>query len=544
MESNKEYFAFISYKSEDVEWATWLQHELEHYHLPASFNGRTDVPKELRPVFRDIDELSAGNLPDQIRQALENSQNLIVICSPKAAESPWVNQEVETFISIGKTDRIFPFIVEGNSPSEFFPPALRNLPKNKERLGGDVSKKGRDAAFVKVVAGMLGVGFDSLWNRYEKEKAEEERKIREQRDKLLIMQSRFLAEKANALVDEGDSYTARLLAIKALPEDMENPRRPYTAEAEAALINASQYENAILRGHYMKVNSAIFSSDGKRIVSASGDNTLRIWNAKTGQQIGEPLKGHESGVCYAAFSPDGKYIVSASWDETVRLWNANTGQQICEPLKGHHGRVSSANFSHDGKLIVSASGDRTIRIWDVNTGKQISKALEGHVDSVEFASFSPDNRHIVSASRDNTIRIWDVRTGREMKILKGHQGPVNSALFSADGKLIVSASSDFTIRIWDAKTGREIQKMDDHDWFVRTAVFSPNGRLIVSSSDDETIRLWDVSTGQQIGDPFKGHGRGVCSAVFSPDGKTVVSASLDNTLRIWDICHEWQNGKK
>ena len=129
MKQVKEYFAFISYKSEDVEWATWLQHGLEHYHLPASYNGRTDVTHELRPIFRDIDELSAGNLPKQIKQALFNSQNLIVICSPQAAESPWVNQEVKTFISLGRTERIYPFIVEGNSPSEFFPPALRDLSK-------------------------------------------------------------------------------------------------------------------------------------------------------------------------------------------------------------------------------------------------------------------------------------------------------------------------------------------------------------------------------------------------------------------------------
>lgn len=182
MKQDKEYFAFISYKSEDVEWATWLQHELEHYHLPSSFNGRTDVPQELRPVFRDIDELCAGNLPEQIKQALASSQNLIVICSPQAAASPWVNQEVETFISLGRTNRIFSFIVEGNTPSEFFPPALLNLPKKEERLGGDVSKIGRDAAFIKVVAGMLGVDFDFLWNRSEKEKAEEELKLHEQRD--------------------------------------------------------------------------------------------------------------------------------------------------------------------------------------------------------------------------------------------------------------------------------------------------------------------------------------------------------------------------
>ena len=108
---DKEYFAFISYKSEDVEWAIWLQHELEHYHLPASFNGRTDIRHELRPVFRDIDELSAGNLPEQIQKALANSQNLIVICSPNSRASHWVNEEVKSFISLGKTDHIYPFIM-------------------------------------------------------------------------------------------------------------------------------------------------------------------------------------------------------------------------------------------------------------------------------------------------------------------------------------------------------------------------------------------------------------------------------------------------
>ena len=318
MERSKEYYAFISYKSEDVEWAIWLQHELEHYHLPASFNGRTDIRKELRPVFRDIDELSAGNLPEQIRQALKNSQNLIVVCSPQAAASPWVNQELETFISLGRTDRIFPFIVEGKSPKEFFPPALLALPKNEERLGGDASKQGRDFAFVKVVAGMLGLGFDTLWNRYEKEKAEEERKEREQRDKLLIAQSRFVAEKASVLVDEGDSYLARLLLLDILPNDSTD--YPYTPEAEEALRKI-QYDNAILRGHTNEVCSAAFSPDGKCIVSASWDNTIRIWDAQTGRQIGVPLEGHAEAVYSAVFSPDGKRIVSASNDYSIRIWD-------------------------------------------------------------------------------------------------------------------------------------------------------------------------------------------------------------------------------
>ena len=272
------YYAFISYKSEDVEWAIWLQHELEHYRLPASYNGRMDVCQELRPVFRDIDELSAGNLPTQIQQALQDSQNLIVICSPQAARSPWVNQEIEIFKSLGRVNRIFPFIVDGKGPADYFPPALLDLPKNEERLGGEIRKNGRDAALVKVVAGMLGVGFDSLWNRYEKEKVEKERKEREDRNRLYKVQSRFLSEKALELVEMGDSYLATLLALQALPSNLNDMNdRPLVVEAEIALRQASiKNEGKIyLDKHAEDIH---YTQDSKYIIIDED-----IYNIKTGE---------------------------------------------------------------------------------------------------------------------------------------------------------------------------------------------------------------------------------------------------------------------
>ena len=136
MEQNNEYFVFISYSSLDNEWAIWLRHELEHYHLPASFNGRTDVRDNLQKVFRDRDELSAGPEWDaQVQEAFNNTNNLIVICSLHSAKSDAVNKEVKTFIALGKEDHIFPFIVEGDKPEDCFPPILRN-----SKLGEDVNK--------------------------------------------------------------------------------------------------------------------------------------------------------------------------------------------------------------------------------------------------------------------------------------------------------------------------------------------------------------------------------------------------------------------
>jgi hypothetical protein len=127
MEANKEYYAFISYRREDEKWAKWLAHKLETYLLPTTLNGK-ELPKNMRPIFRDVDELSAGNLPEQIYHALSISKNLIVICSPRSAHSEWVNKEIQDFITIkgGKADNIYPFIIEGtpfakDSQNECFP---------------------------------------------------------------------------------------------------------------------------------------------------------------------------------------------------------------------------------------------------------------------------------------------------------------------------------------------------------------------------------------------------------------------------------------
>jgi len=102
-------------------------------------------------------------------------------------------------------------------------------------IGGNVNETGRDKAFIKTLAGMLRIRFDELWQRYEKEKIEEERRKREERNRLQLIQSRFLAEKATDLADRGDSYLARLLALQALPKRLGDPEdRPYCPEAEAA----------------------------------------------------------------------------------------------------------------------------------------------------------------------------------------------------------------------------------------------------------------------------------------------------------------------
>ena len=113
------------------------------------------------------------------------------------------------------------------------------------------------------------------------------------------------------------------------------------------------------------VNSAAFSTDGARIVTASWDKTARIWDAATGEPIGEPATGHQDKVTRAAFSPDGQRIVTTSEDGTARIWDAVSGKPIGEPITSQTGKIMDADFSPDGQLILTASGDGTARIWDI-----------------------------------------------------------------------------------------------------------------------------------------------------------------------------------
>jgi WD40 repeat protein len=131
---------------------------------------------------------------------------------------------------------------------------------------------------------------------------------------------------------------------------------------------------SILTGHSNSVESVAFSQNGKRIVSGSYDQTVRIWNVETGEEE-RKLKGHSDSVISVAFSQDGKRIVSGSGDETVRIWNVETEEEE-RKLEGHSDSVISVAFSQDGKRIVSGSGDETVRIWNVETGEEKTLGLQ------------------------------------------------------------------------------------------------------------------------------------------------------------------------
>ena len=618
----KTYYAFISYSHKDENWAKWLQHKIEHYKLPTNLNGHPDLPRSIRPVFRDMSELTPGNLPRQIQDALAASRYLIVVCSPHAAQSEWVDLEVATFKRMGKQDCIIPFIVDGrpfadNPAEECFLPEIRNLPKDQELLGVNIAEMGREAAVVKTVARMFGIRFDILWKRFEREqkrrrnwiiaavalvllvvlgvaayiwnqnsiikksrdelqKSKDElqtaydnltaanKKTEQQRaraesaeDSIRIQfgiikltnrdlrltidaksqsQSRAAAEAAMNLIDEGDSYGARRVALAALD-------KAYTPEAEAALRRACEKDNAVLKGHLGKVRYCTFSHSGKYIASASEDRTIRIWDVASGKCICT-LKGHGATVGSVSFSFDDKFIVSSSDDNTIRVWNAASGNTV-RIMNGHKGYIVSATFDPEGKYILSASEDSTVRKWDVSTGQCID-SMKINTGYIKSACYCPDGRRIIVASRD--AKVYDADTWQCMDSIMGLSGfDFNS--FSSDGGFLVSSQLS-KVNVWNGSF-KKIASYNCKSLSSRPSTISPDGRFF-NTNNGKKINLWMINRDLRLailkttllGSDFnegvcvmelEGHSSTVNYALFSPDGKRVASVSDDGTVRLWDV---------
>lgn len=391
-----------------------------------------------------------------------------------------------------------------------------------------------------------------------------------QNRKMMQNQARAVAEKALHLVDEGDSYLARLLALEVLPTDIDMPYdKPYTPEAEHALRKACMENTAILKGHTGPVHSVAFCPDScTLIISASADSTIRVWDYYRGYSYKE-MRGHTGEVNFALFHPqaswsDNPVCISAADDSTIRIWNFKIGNTL-KVLRGHSDIVTYAAYSPDGKFIASASRDCTIRIWNAKTGDSI-RTLFGHSSTVNHVAFNPNSKRIASASSDNTVRIWDVNTGTCLDTLKGHRDRVNSVSYNSSGSRIVTSSNDKNVLIWNVNTGKPTDSLHiNNAGGINSASFNTDGNLILISSRDGLIRIWnpahnktDTSINRSDKDwptymaqkmipdttVLSGHKDGVSHAAFNTYGNKIASASLDGTIRIWDEEHDkWLNHK-
>ena len=288
-------------------------------------------------------------------------------------------------------------------------------------------------------------------------------------------------------------------------------------------------EKRTLLGHTDNVNSIAFSSDGRRLATASRDRTVKIYVAGVAEL--STLVEEQAALWCVAFSRDDSVLAVGSEDGSVKLIDSASGREL-HTLIGHSGPVYSVAFSLDGKSLATGSKDSTVKLWDTAKGIEL-KTLDGHSDAIYSLAFSPDGTMLASGSADRSVGVWYLLVDFERRSMWGHAGIVYSVAFSPDSGMLASGARDNTISLQPLTDKSNPLSLTGHTDFVRSVAYSPDGTLVASGSGDNSVILWDAVTGGIV-QILTGHARMVRSVAFSPDGRMLASASEDRTIILWE----------
>jgi WD40 repeat protein len=267
----------------------------------------------------------------------------------------------------------------------------------------------------------------------------------------------------------------------------------------------------VLQGHTHFVTACSFSPDVTKLLSASRDGSVKVWDVASGRPL-HTLVGHTmtagggGGVECACFSPNGSAILSVTGC-TVTLWNAVTGSVVATAEvavasfeEDEDPRiVRCCDFSRDGKWCALGCDDWTVKLLGVvasSSSLHLQRTCTGHLDKVKSVRFSPRRDAtfvLLSGSFDRTMKLWDSGTGQLLHTLAAHTGWVRQCCFSPLGTKILSCSDDKTVIVWDAVTGQVSDILDEHKKNVISCAWSTDGKFLVAGYSGGDMALWKTT---------------------------------------------------
>lgn len=414
--------------------------------------------------------------------------------------------------------------------------------------------------------------------------AEEQRQRAERRTEVAVS----LAMANDAQIALRDGLPDRALALANQSTDIDSP--PLSSRTIYGDVVNNSGTRHRFTGHTDQVLDVTYHPFEQIVATASGDRTLRIWDATTGSTI-TTLDAHSDWVTAVAFSPNGDRLFSGSgngeaiiwdtqtWEEVLRfdghalgfvsasfnaagdqlltagcierdaaalcidsdiaVWSAETGENLLVFELFHAGAVNKAAFSEDGTRALSAGEDTQVIYWDASTGTPILQ-LQMHTEPVFDVTFVPGELQALSASGDKFVILWDLETGEMIRRYVGHEGRVLGIDVTADGTRFATASEDTSIIIWDTQTGADLQRYAEHTSLINDVAFSPDDSMALSGSQDADARLWDLESGNNLrtfdDSPWwVVHGLGITS-----DESMLLTGDMQGNVTAWEISEPGQ----
>lgn len=287
---------------------------------------------------------------------------------------------------------------------------------------------------------------------------------------------------------------------------------------------------AEIAAHSGAITGAVFTADGRRILTSGADGTIKLWDAwqRTLVRTIELDDGAAN-----ALALNGSRALTAHANGKVVMWDIDTAAKLVT-VQRNEASVWAVKFAGDADRFAAASHDGAVALWDARQPSAPLAVLEGHENAVQALAFSPQRLQLVSGGADRAVRLWDLNTLSLKRAYRGARDFVTAAAFSRSGKLIAAGSLDGRIQVLSALSQRRMRVLNGHRGRVSDLAFSLSGDELISAGEDGTVRLWDLKRGRILR-ALPGHIGGATKVALSPDGQQLASTGADGRLRFWQF---------
>ncbi len=514
---------FISYKHEDKEFAARLQKTLSRYKPPVGI----DAPRRTFKVFLDESDMAGVEYYDAIDKALRGSAKLIVICSPEARNSDYINDEIQRFINYKDAKSIIPVIIRGipnneatedNQDKQAFPSALCDALK----MPLAVDYRGYNGKTNKLNSGK----YKNEWYKLLADILNAEREDIEQREQKRFRQRLIVATSLASVV----IISLSVLAAVAWIQKREAQHQRNIAISQLMVIDGK--ESLETRPD----RSLLLAVAATRINPSPNARDLLMKSVLSKDRLERYLTTGSQPWIAAAVSIDAGYVLSATEDSKIELYKTN-GQTSARKIIANIPGVTTVAIAPDNTRAAIGTIEGDVQIWDLESARHIKSFKGKSTQRISGLQFSPDSRRLIVGAAFTNNFLWDVETGIQLAQLDQHKSGPQALAFHKHNYLMATGAENGQVVLWNFKDTLSHLVLEDprnsHSGFIYALAFSPDGKNLVSAGADRKILMWDLET-RKVNRVVltKNNGDTTKAIGFDSEGKRIAIASESGIITI------------